>query len=532
MGARASLLAAGIACALACTASVAFECSDSGDCDGEGVCQPVGFCSFPDDGCESGQRYGDLAGSLSNMCVPLESAGTGETGADATGLPNDAGSSGGDAPATTDAVDDSVGATGPAESSGSPTAGDTTAETGGGLVVFRDDSLEDEFGAGEFLGTIWATDSVQVDAGPTGTFISRVYDAGAVTTWDAIEWQPGAPYDRPLPPTEGGDEGYLSGAVDMSENIVLLRFDEEGPWPNGAVVPDASGHGNDAMVIAGENGLPVVEGEFGLAAQDDMSTYMAMASSTDFDFGVSEFTWALWFRTTSDCVGDQSSANQAYLGIEDNGVDRAHLWLGCVRPSAAACGTNAGNGYAGGTFRSVHSVDVGSVCGTTDIVDGQWHHMALTKSGHANATLTLYVDGVAEDQIESTFAEPIAFEDGPDFAVGAFQDGSPQASAALDEIAIWRRAFTAEEVSDLYRRGAYSLRLQVRPCSDPDCADASWEGAAGPDSWFVDDGPGGPGPYPLRALRSSRYMQYQLSMEGPGTPLSPAAFGVTITGHQ
>ncbi len=36
-----------------------------------GVCQATGFCSFPDGKCESGQRYGELAGSqLGGSCVP------------------------------------------------------------------------------------------------------------------------------------------------------------------------------------------------------------------------------------------------------------------------------------------------------------------------------------------------------------------------------------------------------------------------------------------------------------------------------
>jgi len=34
-----------------------------------GTCELAGYCSFPDDDCTSGRRYGDLAGSLSAKCV-------------------------------------------------------------------------------------------------------------------------------------------------------------------------------------------------------------------------------------------------------------------------------------------------------------------------------------------------------------------------------------------------------------------------------------------------------------------------------
>jgi hypothetical protein len=33
------------------------------------MCQPVGYCSFPDPACTSGQRYGELAGPLADQCV-------------------------------------------------------------------------------------------------------------------------------------------------------------------------------------------------------------------------------------------------------------------------------------------------------------------------------------------------------------------------------------------------------------------------------------------------------------------------------
>jgi hypothetical protein len=48
-----------------------------------GVCQPEGVCSFPDDTCPSGQRFGAHSGGLSNECVPT-TPGTGETTAVST----------------------------------------------------------------------------------------------------------------------------------------------------------------------------------------------------------------------------------------------------------------------------------------------------------------------------------------------------------------------------------------------------------------------------------------------------------------
>ncbi|MGE0396728.1 MAG: C-type lectin domain-containing protein [Kofleriaceae bacterium] len=51
-----------------CLRSTEFHCIDSTQCGG-GVCQAVGFCSFEDSGCPSGQRFGESAGSYAGKCA-------------------------------------------------------------------------------------------------------------------------------------------------------------------------------------------------------------------------------------------------------------------------------------------------------------------------------------------------------------------------------------------------------------------------------------------------------------------------------
>lgn len=61
-------------CAVAAHAcSQSFECASDDHCEREGepgFCESIGHCSFSDDNCASGRRFGELAGTLSNMCVP------------------------------------------------------------------------------------------------------------------------------------------------------------------------------------------------------------------------------------------------------------------------------------------------------------------------------------------------------------------------------------------------------------------------------------------------------------------------------
>ncbi|HEY4176311.1 MAG TPA: C-type lectin domain-containing protein [Kofleriaceae bacterium] len=51
-----------------CLRSTEYHCMDSSQCSG-GTCQPVGFCSFADTTCTTGQRFGDSAGSYASACV-------------------------------------------------------------------------------------------------------------------------------------------------------------------------------------------------------------------------------------------------------------------------------------------------------------------------------------------------------------------------------------------------------------------------------------------------------------------------------
>jgi Concanavalin A-like lectin/glucanases superfamily/Domain of unknown function (DUF2341) len=73
---RRGLLHGAVLVVVACEGGSYFECADDRECaaqGGEGVCQPAGACSFPDDACPSGQRYGAASEPpLAGECVPTD----------------------------------------------------------------------------------------------------------------------------------------------------------------------------------------------------------------------------------------------------------------------------------------------------------------------------------------------------------------------------------------------------------------------------------------------------------------------------
>ena len=318
----------------------------------------------------------------------------------------------------------------------------------------------------------------------SGSFVSRVFDSGDDdAVWSSLLGETVAPHQKPLPDDGAREEGYARDNIDMADNVLLLHFDEREVSP-GMRFSDSSGRGNDAIVAStAAAALEDVPGQFRRAIHDTLDSHFYInidpEQGSDLDFGEDDFTWALWVQTTQDCTG-----NKVYMGFEAPGADGLiHLWLGCASGSEGECEAGSPEGRAGGTFTSAKgNGNPSQMCGLRQINDGKWHHLALVKSGHLDTTLSLYVDGELEDTLTTSFDQPLVFTQYTQFTIGAFPVflDKYQADAMLDEMAIWRRGLSADEVLSLYRRGALRLGLQVRACADKGC-----EGA-GP---FV--GPGG-----------------------------------------
>lgn len=133
-------LGAGLACGL----GGAFACEDDDACNdagAAGICQPSGWCSFPDGECASGQRYGEHASDdLAGECVPE----TGDTDGESTGDPSASVTNADDDPSLDDAgssLDTSTSVPDPDSSSGPVGVDDTSgdgSESSGGVELDPD----------------------------------------------------------------------------------------------------------------------------------------------------------------------------------------------------------------------------------------------------------------------------------------------------------------------------------------------------------------------------------------------------------
>lgn len=191
--------AAGLGLALSVALSLAggcadevFRCESATQCrnNGEdGTCQPNGFCSFPDDDCPSGLRYGaEAPDGLANICVePEDVAGTdGVTTQCATGECSDsdlsstapttsAGSTVGDTDTTTSGLPTTdPGATDPSETSATSATSEASAGSEGSASESTGPpndcpQIVDEFDDGMLNDLIWTLVNAPAVSEASGT---------------------------------------------------------------------------------------------------------------------------------------------------------------------------------------------------------------------------------------------------------------------------------------------------------------------------------------------------------------------------
>ena len=199
-----------------------------------------------------------------------------------------------------------------------------------------------------------------------------------------------------------------------------------GWWPGDGNANDIFG-GNNGTLVGGVAFTPGMVGQ--AFSFNGTSAYVSVPDSQSLRLGTSDFTIDFWLNTT------QTGPNYGWL-----------LWK-------TSCDSPACPGWEVWTGASPENVITIAVCGTqfgcqewanhTIVNDGQWHFVALTRSG---TILKAYVDGIDNTYIDAdpgvsdpTNSLPLLFGDGANFYNGQ-----------LDEIEIFNRALSISEIQAIY----------------------------------------------------------------------------------
>ncbi|MFF7971449.1 exo-alpha-sialidase [Streptomyces sp. NPDC007905] len=264
--------------------------------------------------------------------------------------------------------------------------------------------------------------------------IRSSYDGGR--TWDSVDrgtvvttdWSGYSDLVRVDHDTVGLT--YEGGAVDARDEIRFARFTEDWLAPRRGPDPhtvDLAPHARPAAVLGGAE---ETDGVFGDALEfDGTDDAVRLPHRPGLPLGSGDFTASLWFRYTA------TAGEQPLLWMGGVGTSQPQVWVRGEPANNRLQGLiTVRNGAAAPQTAYVRTA--------TAYNDGQWHHLALRRGA---GELSLSVDGV-----RSTVADvPGSVSRNSPFGVhiGQRMDSRAFFTGAIDEVHVWDRALTDEELS-------------------------------------------------------------------------------------
>jgi len=212
------------------------------------------------------------------------------------------------------------------------------------------------------------------------------------------------------------------------EGLVAEWHFDEG---TGSVLKDSSGNGNDGMIY----GATWVEGKYGKALSfDGVDDYVYCGNDRIFDFGTNTFTIETWVKIT-----DKTTSN--WEGIVGKWDTPNGYFLQYISSTGAWA-----FGWHGNTYLNP----------SKSIGDGNWHHVVAKRTGLTSAEL--YIDG---EFIGSRADLPSISSDTPDpLSIGRLSlEYGRYFNGIIDEVRIYDRALSAEEIKAHYEQGPTALSL-------------------------------------------------------------------------
>ncbi|GHB16134.1 neuramidase [Streptomyces viridiviolaceus] len=261
------------------------------------------------------------------------------------------------------------------------------------------------------------------------------YDGGA--TWDSVDRGTLVTRDwsgySDMTAIDGTTVGllYEGGTVDARDEIRFARFTEDwlrrrrGPDPT---TPDLAAGAAPAAVLGGAATSP--DGALGGALLlDGADDAVRLPYSARLPLGGGDFTALLWFRHTA------ARGEQPLLWMGGTGTGQPQVWLRAEPGNGRVQGLiTARDGAA--APRSAYVRADGAYN------DGRWHRLALRRGG---GRLTLSVDGttVSAADVPGSVSRNSPFG----VHIGERVDGRARFTGAIDEVRVWDRALTDEEIA-------------------------------------------------------------------------------------
>ncbi|MBP7843458.1 MAG: hypothetical protein KA116_01465 [Proteobacteria bacterium] len=287
----------------------------------------------------------------------------------------------------------------------------------------------------------------------SGSYTSRIFNFGFEGIAESLAWKSSLPFNKELPDLGNNENSNnyssLVGSTGspndndlMSGIMALWHLNERSAVVNDSTVDFYDRSGNAVSLEA--QGSTIRSNEYSIF---NKGVYLENAIVNTSSILLSQnaalpYTVSFWFKTNSPL------SNESILTQSTSGSNKLEIKI------------------INGSFCYEKTVLGAAKCTSSKINDGHWHHFAFTRA--VNGALKLYVDGLNELSSVDSFAY-----DNTSFMFGSLN----LIPTYWDEVAVWSRALHANEINQLYRRGANRVKIQMRACSQSDCSDNPyWRG--------------------------------------------------------
>lgn len=204
----------------------------------------------------------------------------------------------------------------------------------------------------------------------------------------------------------------------------------------GTTTADASGNGRNGVLVNMDFAARTAGKQCGGLFFDGVDDYVEVAGYKGV-LGPASRTCTAWVKTTAArqvCIlswGSENSGQKWFFRVEADGTVSVGVWGGYVRTTS-----------------------------TSTVNDGRWHHAAAVFANDGSPDISeirLYVDGILQAALSSN-EQTVNTAAGQNVMIGAFKNAAAATTGFfegyLDEVRIYDRSLSDEDIFSLYRRHA------------------------------------------------------------------------------
>ena len=347
-----------------------------------------------------------------------------------------------------------------------------------------------------------------------GTYISKVFDAGSDKSWLNISWKEGAPYGREIGRADGRDSSTPNfGGVNTSGLVLLMHFNNESAFGEAtgeaglnnktfdfsvSLNPEKTNFTNGSFY----HGATINKSEFkfggGSAQFDGVDDYIDFGKMTDLE-QVANFTFHAWIKTNTLSGG---GSNLRYITGMEGAIALITTFILRLDTSTDTI-----------EFL-VPATSFGTPVESNKITQDAWYSIGAVYDGNQ---YRLYINGKSQGTPQSRTGNTNPSTENLKVGGGHYTNDRMW-SGQIDEVSVWNRSLSANEIRNLYLRGAARLNISVRSCDDASCDTETYDLTAA-NSTKSD----------ISSLTNNRYLQYRANFyTESNNSLSPELHNVTI----